>query len=186
MIKKLLLAVLGWLLVVASVSALELNSASQAELDALKGIGPVKSKAIVDERTKNGPFKNADDFATRVKGVGDKTVVNLEAQGLTINGSSAPPAGSTAKPAAPAKVPAANVKSTPAATPAPTPAPAAVPANAMKTAAPAAMAASSADTASDAASAAHGKKSKKASKKEKAAASAASAAAAASSSSKSK
>jgi competence protein ComEA len=182
MIKKLLLVVLGWLLVVASVSALELNSASQAELDALKGIGPVKSKAIVDERTKNGPFKNADDFATRVKGVGDKTVVNLEAQGLTINGSSAPPAGSTAKAAAPAKVPAANVKSTPAATPAP----AAVPANAMKAAAPAAMAASSADTASDAASAAHGKKSKKASKKEKAAASAASAAAAASSASKSK
>jgi competence protein ComEA len=182
MIKKLLLVVLGWLLVVASVSALELNSASQAELDALKGIGPVKSKAIVDERTKNGPFKNADDFATRVKGVGDKTVVNLEAQGLTINGSSAPPAGSTAKPAAPAKVPAANVKSTPAATPAP----AAVPANAMKAAAPAAMAASSADTASDAASAAHSKKSRKASKKEKAAASAASAAAAASSASKSK
>jgi competence protein ComEA len=182
MIKKLLLVVLGWLLVVASVSALELNSASQAELDALKGIGPVKSKAIVDERTQNGPFKNADDFATRVKGVGDKTVVNLEAQGLTINGSSAPPAGSTAKPAAPAKVPAANVKTAPAATPAP----AAVPANAMKAAAPAAMAASSADTASDAASAAHGKKSKKASKKEKAAASAASAAAAASSSSKSK
>ena len=177
MIKKLLLVVLGWLLVVASVSALELNSASQAELDALKGIGPVKSKAIVDERTKNGPFKNADDFATRVKGVGDKTVVNLEAQGLTINGSSAPPAGSTAKPAAPAKVPAANVKSTQAAAPAP----AQVPANAMK-----AMAASSADTTANTASAVSGKKSKKASKKEKAAASAASAAAAASSSSKSK
>jgi competence protein ComEA len=182
MIKKLLLVVLGWLLVVASVSALELNSASQAELDALKGIGPVKSKAIVDERTKNGPFKNADDFATRVKGVGDKTVVNLEAQGLTINGSSAPPAGSTAKPAAQAKVPGANVKSAPAAAPAP----AQVPANAMKATAPAAMAASSADTTASTASAASGKKSKKASKKEKAAASAASAAAAASSSSKSK
>jgi competence protein ComEA len=182
MIKKLLLVVLGWLLVVASVSALELNSASQAELDALKGIGAVKSKAIVDERTKNGPFKNADDFATRVKGVGDKTVVNLEAQGLTINGSSAPPTGSTAKPAAPAKVPGANVKSTPAAAPAPAPAPA----NAMKAAAPAAMAASTADTTGNAASAAQGKKSKKASKKEKAAASAASAAAAASSSSSSK
>src|ERR1700744_5260332 len=60
MIKKLLLVILGWLLIAASVSALELNSASQAELDALKGIGPVKSKAIVDERTKNGPFKDAD------------------------------------------------------------------------------------------------------------------------------
>jgi competence protein ComEA len=170
MIKKLLLVVLGWLLIAASVSALELNSASQAELDALKGIGPVKSKAIVDERTKNGPFKDADDFAKRVKGVGDKTVVNLEAQGLTINGSSAPPAGSTAKPAAPAaKTPAANVKSTPA------------PANTMKMSAPPA-AATTADAASDAASSATGKKSKKASKKEKAAASAASAAAAASAS----
>jgi competence protein ComEA len=178
MIKKLLLVVLGWLLIAASVSALEVNSASQAELDALKGIGAVKSKAIIDERTKNGPFKNADDFATRVKGVGDKTVVNLEAQGLTINGSSAPPTGSTAKAPAPAKVPGANVKSTPAAAPAPAPAPAAA-----KTVAPAA---GTADMATDAASSTNGKKSKKASKKEKAAASAASAAAAASSSSKSK
>jgi competence protein ComEA len=174
MIKKLLLVVLGWLLIAASVSALELNSASQAELDALKGIGAVKSKAIVDERTKNGPFKDADDFAKRVKGVGDKTVVNLEAQGLTINGSSAPPAGSTAKPMAPAtKTPAANVKSAPA--------PAPAPANTMKMSAPPA-AATTAAAASDAASSATGKKSKKASKKEKAAASAASAAAAASSS----
>ncbi len=172
MIKKLFLVVLGWLLIAASVSALELNSASQAELDALKGIGPVKSKAIVDERTKNGPFKDADDFAKRVKGVGDKTVVNLEAQGLTINGSSAPPAGSTAKPMTPAtKTPAANVKSTPAP----------APANTMKMSAPPA-AATAADAASDAASSATGKKSRKASKKEKAAASAASAAAAASSS----
>jgi competence protein ComEA len=182
MIKKLFLVVLGWLLVVASVSALELNSASQAELDALKGIGPVKSKAIVDERTKNGPFKNADDFATRVKGVGDKTVVNLEAQGLTINGSAAAPTGTSAK--ASTKVPGANVKSA-AVTPAATTAPAPVPANAMKAAAPA-MAASTTGTASEAASATHGKKSKKASKKEKAAASAASAAAAASASSSSK
>ncbi|CAB3798623.1 ComEA family DNA-binding protein [Pararobbsia alpina] len=162
MIKKLLMVVLGWLLIAASVSALELNSASQAELDALKGIGPVKSKAIIDERTKNGPFKNADDFAKRVKGVGDKTVVNLEAQGLTINGSAAPPTGSTAKAAAPAKAPGTNVKSTPATT-----------------------TASAADT-GDMASSAQGKKSTKASKKEKAAASAASAAAAASSLSKTK
>ncbi len=76
----------------------------------------MKSKAIVDERTKNGPFKNADDFANRVKGIGDKTVVSLEAQGLTINGSAAAPTGGTAKAPAAAtsgKTAGANVKSNP-------------------------------------------------------------------------
>src|SRR6202011_1778972 len=79
-------------------AAVEVNSADQAALESVKGIGPVHAKAIIDERTKNGPFKNADDLAARVKGIGTKSVTNLEAAGLTINGSSAPPAG--AKPAA--------------------------------------------------------------------------------------
>src|ERR1700754_4739402 len=74
-------------------AAVEVNSADQAALESVKGIGPVHAKAIIDERTKNGPFKNADDLATRVKGIGTKSVKNLEAAGLTINGSGAPPTG---------------------------------------------------------------------------------------------
>lgn len=99
MLKKLLLLFLavGFSLSAALAQAVEVNTADETALESVKGIGPVHAKAIIDERTKNGPFKDADDLATRVKGIGPKSVQNLEAAGLTINGSSAPPA---TKPAA--------------------------------------------------------------------------------------
>lgn len=65
-----------------------LNSASQAELDTLKGVGPVKAKAIMDYRVKNGPFKAVDDLE-KVPGFGKKTVDKLRAD-LTVNGGAAP------------------------------------------------------------------------------------------------
>jgi competence protein ComEA len=77
-------------------AAVEVNSADQATLETVKGIGPVHAKAIIDERTKNGPFKDADDLASRVKGLGTKSVTNLETAGLTINGSATPPTGAKA------------------------------------------------------------------------------------------
>ncbi|OUL90429.1 ComEA family DNA-binding protein [Paraburkholderia hospita] len=124
MLKKLLMLFVALVLSLSAgfAAAVEVNSADQAALESVKGIGPAHAKAIIDERTKNGPFKDADDLANRVKGIGQKSVKNLEAAGLTINGSSAPPTG------APAKAPAGTMsKSTPApaATTAQTPAPAA-------------------------------------------------------------
>ncbi|WP_321815828.1 MULTISPECIES: helix-hairpin-helix domain-containing protein [unclassified Paraburkholderia] len=102
MLKKLLMLFLaiGFSLSAALAAAVEVNSADQTALESVKGIGPAHAKAILDERSKNGPFKDADDLVNRVKGIGPKSVQNLEAAGLTINGSSAPPAG---KPAASAK-----------------------------------------------------------------------------------
>jgi len=79
-------------------------------------LGPVKSKAIIDERTKNGPFRDATDLANRVKGLGMKSVTKLETQGLTISGSSAPPLAAAGK-AAPAAHTSAPAPSAP--TPAP-------------------------------------------------------------------
>jgi competence ComEA-like helix-hairpin-helix protein len=100
MLKKLLMLCLAFMLSMgAAFAAVDVNTADQAALEAVKGLGPVKSKAIVDERTKNGPFKDADDLATRVKGLGTKSVANLEQNGLTIGGSSLPPTGKTSKPA---------------------------------------------------------------------------------------
>jgi competence protein ComEA len=56
-----------------------LNSADEAALTALKGIGKVKAKAILDYRQNNGPFKTVDEL-TKVKGIGEKTVANLRDQ----------------------------------------------------------------------------------------------------------
>lgn len=66
--------------------AVDINKASQAELEAAKGIGPAKAKIIIDERNKNGAFKSWDDVDARVKGVGEKTADNMKASGLTIGG----------------------------------------------------------------------------------------------------
>jgi competence ComEA-like helix-hairpin-helix protein len=93
----------------AAFAAVDVNTADQAALESVKGLGPVKSKAIIDERAKNGPYKDADDLAARVKGLGTKSVAKLEEAGLTIGGSSVPPtAKPTAKPSTAATPPAAT------------------------------------------------------------------------------
>ena len=99
MLKKLLMLCVAFMLSIgAALAAVDVNTADQAALEAVKGLGPVKSKAIVDERTKNGPYKDADDLANRVKGLGTKSVAKLEENGLTIGGSSLPPTGKTSTP----------------------------------------------------------------------------------------
>jgi len=102
MLKKLLMLCVAFMLSIgAAFAAVDVNTADQAALESVKGLGPVKSKAIIDERTKNGPFKDADDLANRVKGLGTKSVGHLEENGLTIGGSSTPPKGvKLSKPAA--------------------------------------------------------------------------------------
>src|SRR5438067_10409725 len=59
-----------------ALTAVNVNTATQAELESLNGIGPVKAKAIIDDRTKNGPFKSIDDL-DRVKGIGKATIDKL-------------------------------------------------------------------------------------------------------------
>ncbi|MHB1589955.1 MAG: ComEA family DNA-binding protein [Sulfuricella sp.] len=72
----------------ALAAQVNLNTANEVELEALKGIGPVKAKSIVDYRTKNGLFKAVDDLE-QVPGFGKKTVNKLRAD-LTVNGGAAP------------------------------------------------------------------------------------------------
>jgi competence protein ComEA len=66
----------------------DVNKADQAALDGIKGIGPVMSKRIIDERTKGGAFKDWSDLEKRVKGIGDKNSDKMSAAGLTVNGQS--------------------------------------------------------------------------------------------------
>ena len=91
MFKK-LLAFLAAMSLVAAFAAVDVNKASEAELDGIKGIGPVTSKLIISER-KKGDFKNWDDFVTRVKGVGDKNAAKFSADGLTVSGTAYTGAG---------------------------------------------------------------------------------------------
>ena len=84
MFKK-FLAVLLMLFTAAAMAAVDVNKATEAELDSVKGIGPGTSKLILQER-KKGEFKSWDDFITRVKGVGEMRAKNLSEAGLTVGG----------------------------------------------------------------------------------------------------
>jgi DNA polymerase III alpha subunit len=67
-------------------AAIDVNKASAAELDSVKGIGPAMSKRIIDERSAKGSFKDWSDFDMRVKGIGEKSSIKLSSAGLTVNG----------------------------------------------------------------------------------------------------
>ncbi|NML46576.1 helix-hairpin-helix domain-containing protein [Ramlibacter sp. G-1-2-2] len=85
MLKK-ILAVLAMLYAAASFAAVDVNKATAAELDGVKGIGPSISKTIVDERKKGGDFKSWEDFISRTKGIGETKATSLSKEGLTVNG----------------------------------------------------------------------------------------------------
>jgi competence protein ComEA len=55
----------------------DLNRATAAELDTLPGVGPSTAQKIVDDRTKNGPFKKVEDLM-RVTGIGPKKFESLK------------------------------------------------------------------------------------------------------------
>ena len=63
----------------ASTAMININTASAEELDKLPGIGPAIAKAIIDYRTKNGPFKKIEDI-NDVKGIGDALFEKIKDQ----------------------------------------------------------------------------------------------------------
>ena len=67
-------------------AAVDVNKATSAELDSIKGIGPGLSGKIMDER-KKAAFKDWNDLISRVNGVGATSAAKYSAQGLTVNGS---------------------------------------------------------------------------------------------------
>src|SRR6188768_646026 len=88
MLKK-ILAVLA-LLHAAVALAVDVNTATPADLDGLKGIGPALSRTILDERRKNGEFRNWQDFIARTRGMGAGKAGALSTEGLTVNGAEYP------------------------------------------------------------------------------------------------
>ena len=65
--------------------AADINTATEAELDSIRGIGPATSRRILAERDK-GLFKDWPDLMARVKGIHQATASRYAAQGLTVNG----------------------------------------------------------------------------------------------------
>ena len=122
MIKKILAAMLALFAAVAF-AAVDVNKATQAELEAIKGIGPAISGKILDER-KKGSFKDWQDMVDRVKGVGEVNAAKFSAEGLTVNGAAfaGAPAKAAAQAAMKADKPAAKAEEKKAVAPAATPA----------------------------------------------------------------
>jgi len=101
MFKQIILA-LGALVAATAFAAVDINKASQAELEAVKGIGPSMAAKILSERQK-APFKDWNDVTTRVKGVGDASASKFSQNGLTVNGTAfagSAPGGAAPVPAA--------------------------------------------------------------------------------------
>lgn len=65
-------------------AAVNVNTATQAELETLQGIGPAKAKAIVDHRKKNGLFKSPNDLE-KVNGIGPGIMKRLR-KDITVGG----------------------------------------------------------------------------------------------------
>lgn len=70
-------------------AAVNINTATQSELESVKGLGPSKAKAIIAYREKNGAFKSVNDL-DKVKGFGKASIEKLKGE-LTVD-----PTGSAA------------------------------------------------------------------------------------------
>ena len=106
MLKK-ALALLLSLAATLAMAAVDVNTASEADLDSIKGIGPGTSGKMLEAR-KAGKFKDWSDLIERVPGIGDKRAAKLSAEGLTVNGAKYQPAAAADKAAPKAKAPSAT------------------------------------------------------------------------------
>jgi len=80
-----IVVVVVFIFVATAFAEVDVNKASQADIDSISGIGPVTAGKILEER-KKGEFKNWDDLIDRVKGVGDVNAAKMSAAGLTVGG----------------------------------------------------------------------------------------------------
>ena len=94
--KKLLAALAMCFATAMAMAAIDVNKATETDLDGLKGIGPVTSKLILNER-KKGAFKDWQDFIDRVKGVGEARAAKFSEEGLTVNGQAFKPVAAAKK-----------------------------------------------------------------------------------------
>ncbi len=61
----------------AAAAPLNLNTATEADLAKLPGIGPATATRILEYRQKNGPFKKIEELMN-VRGIGEKAFLKLK------------------------------------------------------------------------------------------------------------
>jgi competence protein ComEA len=61
----------------APTAPINLNTATQGQLETLPGVGPKAAQRILDYRKQNGSFKKVEDLMN-VKGFGEKTFLKLK------------------------------------------------------------------------------------------------------------
>jgi len=79
--------VLALLALGAHAAGVDANTASQAELEQITGIGPSVAVRILDARRMR-PFDDWSDMIGRVGGIGERSAAKFSAAGLTVNGTS--------------------------------------------------------------------------------------------------
>jgi len=84
LLKSLLFSVLLAVSGLAAATPINVNTATQSELESIKGIGPSKARTIITERLDGGHFQDANDLQNRVRGIGMKSVEKMVDNGLTI------------------------------------------------------------------------------------------------------
>lgn len=60
-------------------AAVNINTATQSQLEAVRGLGPAKAKSIIEYREANGSFKALEDL-DKVKGFGKATIEKLRSE----------------------------------------------------------------------------------------------------------
>ncbi|MPM88484.1 hypothetical protein SDC9_135588 [bioreactor metagenome] len=94
-IRRWLIGLAAALSTTLALAAVDINKATEAELDGIKGIGPATTRLIMEER-KSAPFADWNDVTRRVKGIGAKRAAKLSGEGLTVNGQAFAGAGDAA------------------------------------------------------------------------------------------
>jgi competence protein ComEA len=69
----------------AQAADLEINAATQAQLESLPGVGPALAERILAARA-SAPFSDWADLRRRVKGIGPATARKLSNAGLRVEG----------------------------------------------------------------------------------------------------
>ena len=83
--RKNIIAFLASMHLTLAFAGVDVNQASEADLDGIKGLGPATTRLILAERQK-ADFKSWADLISRVKGLGENSAAKLSEAGLSVTG----------------------------------------------------------------------------------------------------